>query len=153
MIIQSKKKKKKKKENKSRHSIRQKNEIIKSYLFIFHHRNKLSTIEQITKLSLDYQILSPYTAFVGVETTGSQVDISQLKVRYVPIQIAKDDQYVSTPNTYARMPPMYGIQMSPPQPFYQAYNPGKRPPPPVRVGYTQPQPYLNGPPGPPSYSR
>ncbi|CAF1303922.1 unnamed protein product [Adineta steineri] len=50
-----------------------------------------STLEQrITNLSLNHQILSPYTAFVGVETTSPKNNNTYSKVRHTPIQISND---------------------------------------------------------------
>ena len=83
-------------------------------------------------MSLQYQILSPYTAFVGVETTVPKVDGSQLQVRYVPIQITKDDEYVSSHAAFGRLPSMSGMpglfgasRMH----WYQSYNYHRAPPP------------------------
>ncbi|CAF3453058.1 unnamed protein product [Rotaria sp. Silwood1] len=54
------------------------------------------TKRSIIELSLKYQILSPHTAFIGVEkrVNGSNVD---MVLREVPIQISKDDQHLQTP--------------------------------------------------------
>ena len=84
-------------------------------------------------MSLQYQILSPYTAFVGVETTGPKVDGSQLQVRYVPIQITKDDEYVSSHAAFGRLPSMSGmpgLYGAPPIQQSQSYNYPRAPPPP-----------------------
>jgi hypothetical protein len=43
---------------------------------------------------LNHQILSPYTAFVGVETTGPKINNTNMKVRHVPIQISKGDEHL-----------------------------------------------------------
>ena len=51
----------------------------------------------MTELSLEHQILCPYTAFVGVETGGPIQNNTLAKVRYVPIQLSKDSEYQSTP--------------------------------------------------------
>lgn len=51
----------------------------------------------MTELSLEHQILSPYTAFVGVERDGPIQNNTLAKVRYVPIQLSKDSEYQSTP--------------------------------------------------------
>ncbi|CAF3519838.1 unnamed protein product [Adineta steineri] len=54
-----------------------------------------STLEErITKLSLNHQILSPYTAFVGVETTSPKNNNTYAKVRHIPIQISNDDKHL-----------------------------------------------------------
>jgi len=82
-------------------------------------------------LSLQYQILSPYTAFVGVETTGPKVDGSQLQVRYVPIQITKDDEYVSSHAAFGRLPSMSGMPGLfgvPQMHWYQSYKHHRAPP-------------------------
>ena len=44
--------------------------------------------QSITQLSLAHQILSPFTAFIGVETIKSQTGNAQTEVRHVPIQIS-----------------------------------------------------------------
>lgn len=82
-------------------------------------------------MSLQYQILSPYTAFVGVETTGPKVDGSQLQVRYVPIQITKDDEYVSSHAAFGRLPSMSGMPGLfgvPQMHWYQSYKHHGAPP-------------------------
>lgn len=43
---------------------------------------------------MTHQILSPYTAFVGVETTGPKINTTNMKVRHVPIQISKGDEHL-----------------------------------------------------------
>ncbi len=43
---------------------------------------------------MNHQILSPYTAFVGVETTGPKINNTNSKVRHVPIQISKGDEHL-----------------------------------------------------------
>jgi hypothetical protein len=47
----------------------------------------------MTALSLEHQILCPYTAFVGVETDGPVQNNTLSKVRYIPIQLSKDSKY------------------------------------------------------------
>ncbi len=62
------------------------------------------TLEQrITNLSINHQILSPYTAFVGVETTGPKINNTHSKVRHIPIQISKGDEHLfaSQPSFYS----------------------------------------------------
>ncbi|CAF3994150.1 unnamed protein product, partial [Rotaria sp. Silwood1] len=50
---------------------------------------------RIIVLSLAHQIVSPYTAFVGVETTTNQSDVTAPpEVRHVPIQISNDDGHL-----------------------------------------------------------
>ena len=46
---------------------------------VFFYRNNSTVEERIRTLSLTYQILSPYTAFVGVETTGPKINTTNLK--------------------------------------------------------------------------
>lgn len=71
------------------------------HLFFYDRNN--STLEQrIITLSLNHQILSPYTAFVGVETTGPKVNNTNSKVRHIPIQISKGDEHLSD------IQPLYG---------------------------------------------
>ncbi|CAF3098121.1 unnamed protein product [Rotaria sp. Silwood2] len=55
------------------------------------------TKKSIIELSLKYQILSPHTAFIGVEKrmNGSNAD---MVLREVPIQISTDDQHLQTPH-------------------------------------------------------
>jgi hypothetical protein len=43
---------------------------------------------------MNHQILSPYTAFVGVETTGPKINNTDSKVRHIPIQISKGDEHL-----------------------------------------------------------
>ncbi|CAF1446394.1 unnamed protein product [Adineta steineri] len=52
--------------------------------------------QQIIALSLKYNILSPHTAFVGIEkrTNGNNAD---MVLREVPIQISADDQHLQIP--------------------------------------------------------
>jgi hypothetical protein len=70
--------------------------------------------QRITTLSLTHQILSPYTAFVGVETTSSKKNNTQMKVRHVPIQISKGDEPLSIPQPsyiFAHHAPMGPVPM------------------------------------------
>ncbi|CAF3602122.1 unnamed protein product [Rotaria sordida] len=62
-----------------------------------------STLEQrITTLSMNHQILSPYTAFVGVETTSPKNNNTASKVRHIPIQISKGDEHLfESPSLYS----------------------------------------------------
>ncbi|CAF3464062.1 unnamed protein product [Rotaria sp. Silwood1] len=57
---------------------------------------KRMTKKSIIDLSLKYQILSPHTAFIGVEKrmNGSNAD---MVLREVPIQISADDQHLQEP--------------------------------------------------------
>ena len=68
--------------------------ICRIYLFIFSDRDESTREQRIKNLSITYQILSPYTAFVGVETTGPKINTDNLKVRHIPIQIAKGDEHL-----------------------------------------------------------
>ena len=54
--------------------------------------------ERITNVSLNHGILSPYTAFVGVERTGPKVNANDSKVRHIPIQISKGDEHLFQPS-------------------------------------------------------
>jgi hypothetical protein len=74
----------------------------------FYYRNNSTLEQRITTLSLNHQILSPYTAFVGVETTAPKTNISS-KVRHVPIQISKGDEHLFN----QQFPPSYSFGMAP----------------------------------------
>ncbi|CAF3985720.1 unnamed protein product, partial [Rotaria sordida] len=56
-----------------------------------------TTKQRIIELSLKYNILSPHTAFIGIEkrTNASNADIV---LREVPIEISADDQHLFTPS-------------------------------------------------------
>ncbi|CAF4733939.1 unnamed protein product, partial [Rotaria sp. Silwood2] len=56
-----------------------------------------TTKQQIIELSLKYNILSPHTAFIGIEkqTNASNAD---MMLREVPIEISADDQHLFTPS-------------------------------------------------------
>jgi len=57
-----------------------------------------ATKEEIIKLSLSYQILSPYTAFVGVEKNRSDNNDSHpSQVRYVPIPLTHSESMSDVP--------------------------------------------------------
>ncbi|CAF2826685.1 unnamed protein product [Rotaria sp. Silwood2] len=43
---------------------------------------------------MNHQILSPYTAFVGVETTSPKNNNTGSQVRHIPIQISKGDEHL-----------------------------------------------------------
>jgi hypothetical protein len=77
----------------------------------------VATKKHIIELSLKYNILSPYTAFIGVEKRmkGSNDD---MVLREVPIQISADDEHlqsfhslpfssIMTQNSSARLSPSY----------------------------------------------
>jgi hypothetical protein len=55
--------------------------------------------KNIIELSLNYSILSPFTAFIGVEKriNGSNIDMA---LREVPIQISADDQHLMLGKTF-----------------------------------------------------
>ena len=54
-----------------------------------------SAKQRITALSLTHQILSPYTAFVGVQKTMNRNDATAPpQIRHVPIQITKGDEHL-----------------------------------------------------------
>ncbi|CAF4892491.1 unnamed protein product [Rotaria sp. Silwood1] len=98
--------------------------------------------QRIIDLSLTHQILSPYTAFVGVETTRSNTS-TPAPVRYVPIQISTDGEHLSSQNRYpttqspqfippmeARLPPIvsppiYAYQERMPQALVSGYTGAK----------------------------
>ncbi|CAF4647911.1 unnamed protein product, partial [Rotaria sp. Silwood2] len=56
-----------------------------------------TTKQQINELSLKYDILSPHTAFIGIEkrTNANNADMMP---REVPIEISADDQHLFTPS-------------------------------------------------------
>ncbi|CAF2135272.1 unnamed protein product [Rotaria magnacalcarata] len=58
-----------------------------------HEKSSFTTREKIAKLSLRYNILSQYTAFVGIEkrVNASNAD---MVLREVPIQISADDEHL-----------------------------------------------------------
>ncbi|CAF3589685.1 unnamed protein product [Adineta steineri] len=68
-------------------------------LFKKHHNDdettKETTEKRIIELSLKYNILSPYTAFVGVEKRMNASN-TDMVLREVPIQISADDQHLLT---------------------------------------------------------
>ncbi|CAF4733519.1 unnamed protein product [Rotaria sp. Silwood1] len=98
--------------------------------------------QRIIDLSLTHQILSPYTAFVGVETTRSKTS-TPAPVRYVPIQISTDGEHLPSQNRYpttqspqfippmeARVPPIvspsiYDYQERMPQALVSGYTGAK----------------------------
>ena len=68
--------------------------------------------KRITAVSLNHGILSPYTAFVGVERIRPKVITDDSKVRHIPIQISKGDEWQSPPPT-----PSYWLPMDTPYPL------------------------------------
>lgn len=58
--------------------------------------------KQTIELSLKYNILSPYTAFVGIEKRENENNAGMV-LREVPIQISADDQHLSTRQPIARL--------------------------------------------------
>ena len=53
----------------------------------------ISDRERILNLSLKYQILSPHTAFVGIEKR-TNVNNNEMVLREVPIEVSSDDQHL-----------------------------------------------------------
>ena len=51
--------------------------------------------QSITKLSLAHQILSPYTAFIAVQTENSVNGSAESIVRHVPIQTVQNHETVT----------------------------------------------------------
>jgi hypothetical protein len=86
--------------------------------------------ERITSLSINHQILSPYTAFVGVESSISNNNSSPSKVRHVPVQIAKGDEHLMRPSYSSSSMPsgaarhhFYDVPPPPPRPqFFRSRN-------------------------------
>lgn len=102
--------------------------------FDFNHRNDSTLEQRITALSLNHQILSPYTAFVGVETNSQKHNNTLSQVRYVPIQISRGDEHLfdqqQSVRYYYRMPhfaaPMASMGYRPPRPMgfgHHSYSP------------------------------
>ena len=94
----------------------------------FYYRNNTTLEQRITTLSVNHQILSPYTAFVGVETTASKTNNTPSKVRHVPIQISKGDEhlfnYLAMPSySYGMAPMAMGGRGGPPMSYSMAYSP------------------------------
>ncbi|CAF4099496.1 unnamed protein product [Rotaria sp. Silwood2] len=58
-----------------------------------------TTKQRIIELSLKYNILSPHTAFIGIEkrTNANNAD---MMLREVPIEISADDQHLFTPSRF-----------------------------------------------------
>jgi hypothetical protein len=75
---------------------------------------KDATKRRIIELSLKYKILSPHTAFVGVEKR-SNASNTDMALREVPIQISADDQHLQPSHYMANfaMPPMVCMAMPP----------------------------------------
>ncbi|CAF3721594.1 unnamed protein product [Rotaria sp. Silwood1] len=76
--------------------------------------------QHIIELSLKYSILSPYTAFVGIEKRINENN-SDMVLCEVPIQISMNDQYSQSihPQMFACFSPSY----SPTSPSYSANSP------------------------------
>jgi hypothetical protein len=72
-----------------------------------------TTKQRIIELSLKYNILSPHTAFVGIEkrTNASNAD---MVLREVPIEISADDQHLISPVHQFRMAASSSYAMSRP---------------------------------------
>lgn len=62
------------------------------FVDFLNHRGERTRIKRITGLSLNHGILSPYTAFVGVERTGPRVNADESNVRHIRIQVSKGDE-------------------------------------------------------------
>jgi hypothetical protein len=64
---------------------------------------------------MNHQILSPYTAFVGVETTGPKINNTHSKIRHIPIQISKGDEHLvsSQPLLYSNYHSGFGFGSMP----------------------------------------
>ncbi|CAF1202574.1 unnamed protein product [Adineta ricciae] len=58
------------------------------------HHNRKKVEQQIIKLSLRHQILSPFTAFVGIEENKLIQNNQVSNTRYVPIQISRGDEHL-----------------------------------------------------------
>ncbi len=71
---------------------------------------------------MNHQILSPYTAFVGVETTGPKIDSTDLKIRHIPIQVSKGDEHLLSSQT-AYSSSYRGGLYGPPMPMAMAAMP------------------------------
>jgi hypothetical protein len=54
---------------------------------------KLATKKRVIQLSLKHKILSPYTAFIGIEKRANANNVDMV-LREVPIQISADDQHL-----------------------------------------------------------
>jgi len=67
---------------------------------------------------MKHQILSPYTAFVGVETVSPKNNNTNSKVRHIPIQVSKGDEHLLFPQQsfsmyqHGHMRPMPMMAMS-----------------------------------------
>ncbi|CAF1376753.1 unnamed protein product [Rotaria sordida] len=87
--------------------------------------------QQIIESSLKYNILSPYTAFVGIEKRINESN-SGMILREVPIQISMDDRYSQSinPSMHAVMSPSYSPsspRYSPSSPCYSPTSPSYSP--------------------------
>ncbi|CAF2706468.1 unnamed protein product [Rotaria sp. Silwood2] len=80
-------------------------------------KEMMSMKQQIIALSLKYSILSPYTAFVGIETRINENN-SDMVLREVPIQISMDDQ-----SSQSIHPPLLTIALSSYSPSYSPTSP------------------------------
>ncbi|CAF1269665.1 unnamed protein product [Rotaria sp. Silwood1] len=99
-------------------------ESTRQILFQSEKEETITKKEQVIALSLKYNILSPYTAFVGIEKRINQ-DNSDMILREVPIEISADNQYLQStyPSIHNGMSPIY----SPTAPSYFSlccYSPG-----------------------------
>ena len=76
---------------------------------------KAAMKQQIVQLSLKHQILSPHTAFVGVERR-EKGDNAGMVLREVPIKISSDDQHL-----LSQSPPFMNFYAAAPQAMSHAY--------------------------------
>jgi stringent starvation protein B len=72
---------------------------------------KEATKKRIIQLSLEYNILSPHTAFVGIEKRANASNTDMI-LREVPIQISADDQHLDlVSGMYSSYAPMLWMSM------------------------------------------
>ena len=65
-----------------------------TFSFFCQSRNRKKAEKRIIKLSLKHQILSPFTAFVGIEENKLIQNNQVSHTRYVPIQISRGDEHL-----------------------------------------------------------
>ncbi|CAF1094814.1 unnamed protein product [Adineta steineri] len=78
--------------------------------------SNITVKQRIIGLSLAHQILSPYTAFVGIETSRSGQS-NALQSRHVPIQVSRDGEHL--PHQHSSFP---GSQQSTPLPSVHTHS-------------------------------
>lgn len=64
------------------------------YVCLYQFRSAKQLERRITELSLTHGILSPFTAFVGVEESRSTKDAHRSQIRNVPVQISRGDEHL-----------------------------------------------------------